>query len=65
MVYVGDRLDNDVLPARAAGIVAVFLERGPWGQAHAERPDAALAHVRLRSLLELPHALTEYASTGL
>lgn len=31
IAYVGDRLDNDVVPARAAGMVAVFIRRGPWG----------------------------------
>jgi FMN phosphatase YigB (HAD superfamily) len=37
IAYVGDRLDNDVLPARNAGIYGIFLERGPWGEAHARR----------------------------
>ena len=31
IVYVGDRIDNDILPARAAGLHTVFLRRGPWG----------------------------------
>ena len=31
VVYVGDRVDNDILPARAAGLRPVFLKRGPWG----------------------------------
>jgi HAD superfamily hydrolase (TIGR01509 family) len=30
VAYVGDRVDNDVAPARAAGLVAVHLRRGPW-----------------------------------
>jgi HAD superfamily hydrolase (TIGR01549 family) len=30
-VYVGDRFENDILPARAAGSVGVLLRRGPWG----------------------------------
>ncbi|KFG94253.1 hypothetical protein GQ56_0127510 [Burkholderia paludis] len=30
IAYVGDRLDNDVEPARRAGMVSVFLRRGPW-----------------------------------
>ncbi len=34
IAYVGDRLDNDVAPARAAGMRALFLPRGPWGEAH-------------------------------
>jgi HAD superfamily hydrolase (TIGR01549 family) len=31
VAYVGDRMDNDVLPAMAAGMRAVWLRRGPWG----------------------------------
>jgi FMN hydrolase / 5-amino-6-(5-phospho-D-ribitylamino)uracil phosphatase len=31
VAYVGDRVDNDVLPAIAAGIRAVWIRRGPWG----------------------------------
>ena len=31
VAYVGDRVDNDVLPAMAAGVRAVWLRRGPWG----------------------------------
>jgi FMN phosphatase YigB (HAD superfamily) len=61
IAYVGDRLDNDVLPARAAGMLAVFLRRGPWGYLHARRPEVALAHIRIDSLDELPSALGRYA----
>jgi HAD superfamily hydrolase (TIGR01549 family) len=31
VAYVGDRVDNDVLPAMAAGMRAIWLRRGPWG----------------------------------
>jgi HAD superfamily hydrolase (TIGR01549 family) len=31
VAYVGDRVDNDVLPALAAGMRAVWVRRGPWG----------------------------------
>ncbi|HEX2141096.1 MAG TPA: HAD family hydrolase [Candidatus Limnocylindria bacterium] len=31
VAYVGDRVDNDVLPALKAGMRAVWLRRGPWG----------------------------------
>ncbi|MDP9271903.1 MAG: HAD family hydrolase [Chloroflexota bacterium] len=31
VAYVGDRLDNDVLPSVRAGMRAVWLRRGPWG----------------------------------
>ena len=57
IAYVGDRLDNDVLPARAAGMLTVFLRRGPWGWMHAEHPDVAQADLRLDDLARLPDAL--------
>jgi HAD superfamily hydrolase (TIGR01549 family) len=57
IAYVGDRLDNDVLPSLAAGMVSVFLRRGPWGWMHAEMPEIQRAHIRLDSLLDLPDRL--------
>ncbi|MEU6710111.1 HAD family hydrolase [Nonomuraea sp. NPDC046802] len=45
ILYVGDRLDNDVLPAAAAGMRTALLRRGPWGYLHAERPRAQDADV--------------------
>lgn len=57
IAYVGDRLDHDVLPARALGMRAVLLRRGPWGHVHAGRPEAARAELRLDSLDALPAAL--------
>ena len=50
IAYVGDRVDNDVIPSRAAGMTAVFLRRGPWGWMHEERAEIAQAHLRLRTL---------------
>ncbi|SNT09312.1 haloacid dehalogenase superfamily, subfamily IA, variant 1 with third motif having Dx(3-4)D or Dx(3-4)E [Streptosporangium subroseum] len=43
ILYVGDRLDNDVLPARTAGMRTALIRRGPWGYLHATRPEAAEA----------------------
>ena len=53
VAYVGDRLDNDVAPAHAAGLVAVHIRRGPWSYLQA---GPALANLRIRSLDELPEA---------
>jgi FMN phosphatase YigB (HAD superfamily) len=56
---VGEVLvDNAVLPARRAGMVAVFLRRGPWGVIQATRPDVVEADLRIESLDELPGALS-------
>jgi HAD superfamily hydrolase (TIGR01549 family) len=60
IAYVGDRLDNDVLPAVQAGMVSVFLRRGPWGYLHAQRPEVQAAHLRIDSLDELLPALLAF-----
>ncbi|WP_232306531.1 HAD family hydrolase [Thermobifida cellulosilytica] len=62
ILYVGDRVDNDVVPAREAGLRAALLRRGPWGYLHAERPEAARADVIVSSLTELVDWLA--AQTG-
>jgi HAD superfamily hydrolase (TIGR01549 family) len=54
LAYVGDRVDNDVLPAAAAGLVAVHVRRGPWGRLQPTPPEAALG---LDDLASLPQAL--------
>lgn len=57
ILYVGDRVDNDVLPARRAGMRTALLRRGPWGYLHAARPDAAKADLLVDSLHDLVAAL--------
>jgi HAD superfamily hydrolase (TIGR01549 family) len=57
IAYVGDRVDNDVVPAADAGMVSIFLRRGPWGYLQADWPGVARSHLRLDSLAELPAAL--------
>jgi len=57
IAYVGDRLDNDVLPAGRSGMCSVFIRRGPWGVAHAGWPEAADAALRIETLRGLAEAL--------
>jgi FMN phosphatase YigB (HAD superfamily) len=52
ILYVGDRVDNDIVPARAAGLHAIRIRRG--AHAAVESPDGI---VTLGSLDELPEAL--------
>ena len=54
VAYVGDRVDNDVLPAMAAGMRAVWLRRGPWGiiQALPAGVEPALVVASLDELVE-------------
>jgi len=55
IAYVGDRLDNDLNPARLAGMRTVFVRRGPWGHIWKDHPDlAASADWRVNSLAEIP-----------
>jgi HAD superfamily hydrolase (TIGR01549 family) len=57
VAYVGDRVDNDVLPAAAAGLVAIHLRRGPWGRLQRTPPEATLG---LDDLASLPDALASF-----
>jgi HAD superfamily hydrolase (TIGR01549 family) len=52
VAYVGDRIDNDVLPAIVAGMRAVWIRRGPWG--YIERlPEGVHPALVIGSLAEL------------
>jgi HAD superfamily hydrolase (TIGR01662 family) len=59
VVYVGDRLDNDIVPARAAGLRTVMVRRGPWGTWAMDHGGAEAADARIDSLLELPRVLVQ------
>jgi FMN phosphatase YigB (HAD superfamily) len=63
-VYVGDRVDNDIIPAKEAGMCAVFLRRGPWGYLHASRPGVERADAGIDSLDELPEVLARLRDRG-
>jgi len=55
ILYVGDRLDNDIHPAIAAGMRAALIRRGPWGVIQQAAPDAdRVPSLRIDSLTELP-----------
>ncbi|MCW2929246.1 MAG: family hydrolase [Actinomycetia bacterium] len=58
IVYVGDHRDNDLVPAKAAGLRAALVRRGPWGHLWADDPGViGLADWRVSSLSELPALL--------
>jgi len=60
IVYVGDRLDNDLKPAKAAGLRTAFIRRGPWGYIWEHHPDMAdVADWRMTGLAELPPLVAE------
>ena len=54
VLYVGDRLDNDIRPAQAAGLPTALVRRGPWGYILEDPAVAGRCLFRLMSLAELP-----------
>jgi HAD superfamily hydrolase (TIGR01549 family) len=63
VAYVGDRVDNDVLPAIGAGMRAVWLRRGPWGVI-GELPGETAPALVVDSLDELVERIGEVWPTG-
>jgi FMN phosphatase YigB (HAD superfamily) len=58
VAYVGDRVDNDVLPAVVAGMRAVWVRRGPWG--YIERlPEGVHPALIVASLAELAERIDD------
>ena len=60
IAYVGDRVDNDVRPAAASGMHAVFLRRGPWAWVQVGRadvPEAAAQIDDLATIVDVVRAL--------
>ncbi|MBF6272274.1 MULTISPECIES: HAD family hydrolase [Nocardia] len=54
IVYVGDRIDNDVTPAKRAGMRTAYIQRGPWGWILRDKKEVAdLSDWRIRDLNEL------------
>jgi HAD superfamily hydrolase (TIGR01549 family) len=58
VAYVGDRVDNDVLPAAAAGMRAIWIRRGPWGVIQ-RPPEGARPALTVDSLDELVERIGE------
>lgn len=55
LLYVGDRLDNDIMPAVEVGLLTALIRRGPWGIIQQGDPEAdRVPTMRIDSLAELP-----------
>ncbi|GAB3676356.1 hypothetical protein GCM10027589_46500 [Actinocorallia lasiicapitis] len=64
ILYVGDRLDNDIRPAVAMGLRTALIRRGPWAHIQWEEPEAvSVPTMRIESLAELP-GLVEAFNAG-
>jgi FMN phosphatase YigB (HAD superfamily) len=61
ILYVGDRLDNDIRPAAEVGLATALIRRGPWGVIQRDDPEAdRVATMRIDSLAELPGRISEF-----
>jgi len=52
ILYVGDRIDNDVRPALDVGMRVAFLRRGPWGNIQLDDPSSKEPLARCTFLLD-------------
>ncbi|MBB1261711.1 HAD family hydrolase [Streptomyces alkaliterrae] len=57
ILYVGDRVDRDVLPARRAGLRTALVRRGPWGYLH--NGGDGEADLKMDGLVALPAWVAE------
>jgi FMN phosphatase YigB (HAD superfamily) len=57
IAYVGDRVDNDVIPAAAAGMTAIFIRRGPWAWIQCPVGTPPGASFVIEDLMSLPELL--------
>lgn len=62
MAYAGDRVDNDVIPAAAAGMRPIWVRRGPWGLI--QQADSATPALVVDSLDELVDRIGEVWPPG-
>ncbi|MBB4963228.1 FMN phosphatase YigB (HAD superfamily) [Saccharothrix violaceirubra] len=61
VVHVGDHRDNDVVAAKAAGLRAVLIRRGPWGHLWADDP---LVRRDADGVIDSIHELPELLAGG-
>lgn len=63
ILYVGDRVDNDLRPGKQAGMHTALIRRGPWASIQWNSEEArTLPTFRVESLAELPGLISEFNS---
>lgn len=61
ILYVGDRLDNDIRPAARLGLRTALIRRGPWATIQQDDPDAEkVPTMRVDSLADLPDRIAAF-----
>ncbi|BDT95959.1 hypothetical protein IFM12275_59350 [Nocardia sputorum] len=65
IIYVGDRIDNDVAPAKRVEMRTAYLLRGPWGWIHRNKKEVAdLSDWQISDLNELANIVAAENSAG-
>ena len=65
ILYVGDRIDNDIRPALTAGMATALIRRGPWATIQWGTSDAQLLPtMRVDSLTELSEKIIKFNTQG-
>lgn len=60
ILYVGDRIEDDIRPALQAGLLTAFIRRGPWGFIQEGAPEVARCRFVLQSLAPLPGLVADH-----
>ncbi|MEU9342939.1 HAD family hydrolase [Streptomyces sp. NPDC048278] len=61
ILYVGDRCDNDIRPARQVGMHTALVHRGPWATIQWNDRDAReLPTFRVEGLIDLPDLINQF-----
>lgn len=63
VLYVGDRIDNDIRPAQQAGMKTTLVRRGPWGYILTDETVTSRCLFILDDLSGLPDLVRQY-NTG-
>jgi HAD superfamily hydrolase (TIGR01549 family) len=64
VLYVGDRLDNDIRPAQAARLMTALIKRGPWGFILQDPDVADRCLFQVSSLTDLPELVRSHNRTA-
>ena len=64
VLYVGDRIDNDIAPAQRAGMQTVLVKRGPWGLILRDEAVEDACFAVLDDLVQLPRLVAEHNSAA-
>ena len=64
VLYVGDRLDNDIRPAQASGMATALVRRGPWGHILHDPQVSQRCLFRVHSLADLPGLVRKHNEAG-